>query len=443
MLRDWSPTEYPEHPALTHLDPDIMGKAAESVYYRVLYELLSGEESRFAPYLGMFPSLGEYQRYWVTYWDEEVIAEWTKGSAHAKYTLDRQLALNNRLLGQGRLVCRVYGYDASPMMRRVLCDQSLLHWAHIAYVTRSWSLGAEDCFIPYADMFNHGGLDNSLFQYQDAACIASTRAHAAGEEFTQTYRKDLTFGDFFLMNGFVSESGVIPVPGSSLWSSAHSGDLSSHARREVQRLECERVLREARWRYLPEVVGAGGEEGGQAVCELPLPVMQCYRLMALGQSARDSKRAAGSYRRATSTNGSAVVWVGNWSSGVVHPREYWEESRRDIPVWEAVYRDIQSLLSRIPTSEPQDWELYTAGTSKPLRSIGYLRLVERRAVSYCMSAVHYRLQWLAGAEQGDTAPTPTRRRKKRRSIDRDNDAHRGGEGGKVGVGRRSGKRREL
>lgn len=61
-------------------------------------------------------------------------------------------------------ICRTYGYDATPFMRRVLCDIDLLIWSKIADSTRIWgSVNHDGCYIPYQDMYNHGHDDYSVF----------------------------------------------------------------------------------------------------------------------------------------------------------------------------------------------------------------------------------------------------------------------------------------
>ena len=383
---NWSPKEFPEQPSLTYLDPSIIGRISNSIYYRLIYELLIQSDSKFSPYLGIFPSVADYQQYWVTYWGTDEMEEWEKGNTNAKQALYDQLNTNKQLLSHGRRVCNVFGYDATPLMRRVLCDQTLLQWARIAYITRSWSFPHEDCFIPYADMFNHGGMDNSLFNYAQASCIASIRSHAVGDEYTQTYRKDLTYADFFLMNGFVSESGVIVVTNNQY--KKYMIQPTSKARHAMKILNCNEIWSTQRWRYLHEIHMDG------PVCEVSLEILQCYRLGMLGASVQDTKKVLKSYKQLLRNNDTKVMWLGNWSSGIIQPLSYWDESMDDIPVWEAIQSDMQSSLEELKTSEIENQVLYHTGKSKALRSMGYLRIVERQAIQYCLSTIQYHIQLL-------------------------------------------------
>ena len=88
------------------------------------------------------------------------------------------------------------------------------------------------------------------------------------------------------------------------------------------------------------------------------------------------------------------MWLGNWSSGIIQPLSYWDESMDDIPVWEAIQSGMQSSLEELKTSEIEDRVLYHTGKSKALRSMGYLRIVERQAIQYCLSTIQYHIQLL-------------------------------------------------
>ena len=136
----WDPLSYPDIPSLTFLDPAILGtETADSLLLRLLYELLTDTDSRFAPYVAILPPMRDYAEYWMTTWDEETRREWARGGAYPELMFSHLWDEYTSIQAAGRRVCHTHGWDASPLMRRVLCDSQLLHWAYITLHARGWN----------------------------------------------------------------------------------------------------------------------------------------------------------------------------------------------------------------------------------------------------------------------------------------------------------------
>jgi hypothetical protein len=199
--------------ALTFLDPSILNSLADNFYLKLIRELLIGNESRWYPYIRILPSDADFKEYMPQYWSSDAVSLWQATTLPPSTNLlpSKQSAAQLEVEVMS-IYCSRYGKQASPLMRRVLCDSELHQWAFTVMVTRSWGPHSRTCLIPVADMFNHGSEGNSLATVGiDSGAIYTATIHREGDELTQTYRADLTHEEFFLVNGFSVLDGRVPL----------------------------------------------------------------------------------------------------------------------------------------------------------------------------------------------------------------------------------------
>lgn len=202
------------NPTLRFLDPDIMGKLAEHIEYKIVWELFEGSNSPWAAYMRILPSVNDIKTYWTYYWSEADIDNFDRYATDMEkaarlYLIERSHHMHYTI---SKLNCERFGPIATPKMQRVLCDQELLYWASVMVKTRGWTKPFGVCLIPYQDMYNHGDEGNSLYQLDSASSVYSNRVQVVGAEATQTYRGDLTHAMFFVFNAFVPIEGFVTIP---------------------------------------------------------------------------------------------------------------------------------------------------------------------------------------------------------------------------------------
>jgi hypothetical protein len=377
---DFDPNEYPlTPPTLTYLDESVLGQAATSLALRTIYELLIGDASRWAPYIAIFPSIADFEAYMPAYWARSDLnraarAEWYDRGSEVQRQLLRSLELEQaRFLSHMRGMCGEFGYNASPLMRRLLCDESLHVWALMIRVTRSWSSGGgKEELKPLTDMYNHGDGGNSVFHHTfeglAGAIVASPGETAtsagpfAGEELTQTYKRHQTYAQFFITDGFVSDAGSVMIPPRSV--SEQEASLSAAVLSRMRDLGCWTVLSE--FEYHPRRLRDA------PICALSLQTYTCYRLLVSSPSdnllefymAQHSDRVAtltDTEIWLTSSSLSAAARTYSVTTGWYDIRSLWEEDGSDVAVWRAMAGDLGSFVESLPTTYEADRVLAATG----------------------------------------------------------------------------------
>jgi hypothetical protein len=390
-----------EEAPLVDLDATVLGPAAETATFKLIYELVRGDQSHWKPYIDMIPSLSEYEEYSVLLWSAESKREWmTNGTALHIAVYEQFVASLVHASSVQNYLCRRFGGIASPLMRRLLCDNSLLRWASVALATRAWSdVEWGTCLIPFADSFNHGSDRNSLLpMYGDSpqdrlkkngamtsAGIYTGRDYKMGDEMTQTYSLTSTHLSLFMWGSFTPREGYFIVENPDYESMRKVGPTALNYSKD---LEC--------WIETPRI-HYNEDAAGEASCDVSTALLTCYRLRR-SRNPRRTKEIMSNYRKRNRKTKELAAGQRNrcpwWYDAVYFSTDGKWKAPVPVKVKTAdraaiadLLRDIHRHHSLLRTTGAADLALSEHGATRALRNIGVFRVNERRAIEYCMAAV--------------------------------------------------------
>jgi hypothetical protein len=434
-----------EDAPLSDLDASILGPAADTAIFKLMYELLRGDVSRWKPYIDMIPSLSEYEEYAVLLWSAESRREWMESGTALHISVYEQLKMSLALASNTQnYLCRKFGGIASPLMRRLLCDNSLLRWASVALATRAWGLAEHGtCFIPFADIFNHGSDRNSLFPVYGGAPndrskndgvltsggIYTGRDYKIGDEMTQTYSVNFTQLTFFISNSFTPREGYFAIENLD-FDAQYMVDLTAFNYSKDMRC----------WIEPPRLQYDVNDISSSTTCSLNSALLTCYRLRRSQDSRRTHSIMSDHRKRLQKASRLAAKQMNNvldpFSAVYFSTDDKWKAPvplrvrASDRAAIEDLLRDIRRHHSLLRTTGAADVELSEHGATRALRNIGTFRVHERRAIEYCMAAVSRHLERIDALIVGHADSN-------RRGMEDENDDDRAGFAG-AGAGANNG-----
>jgi len=384
---DFGPNKYPiSSPKLTYLDTSILGGSADMLVLKVIYELLIGPASRWEPFINIFPSVGDFEMYMPSYWagsdvNSAAREEWDRGGddyhRHLLLSLETQ---EGQFLAYMRNMCADFGYDATPLMRRLLCDERLHLWSMTIQSTRGWSReNSQEALEPLNDMFNHGDGGNSVFYHSfegkqgamvaTQATTATSAGPMSGEELTQTYKRHQTHPQFFVRDGFVSEAGSVLVPPKVIGADS----VGQGVRKKMAELQC--WMSPMEFEYHPTRLRDA------SICALSVHTYTCYRLLVSSMTAKQMKKAVDQHKKRVDELSNSDIWLSDthvdsgidiYSKGApVHTfatksawfdiHSLWKEAPEDAAVWRAMVTDLQTYLDKFATTYEEDRHLADTG----------------------------------------------------------------------------------
>ena len=124
---------------ISNIDDLRLGDASKSAYYKLIYELLKAENSRWKEYIDVFPSYSAFAKYMPYMWSEETISIWRSyGDSYGDMRYQHAKNTFKNIIKIGENVCMRFENRTTSEMRRVLCDKKLLKWAYQVFQTRAW-----------------------------------------------------------------------------------------------------------------------------------------------------------------------------------------------------------------------------------------------------------------------------------------------------------------
>jgi hypothetical protein len=401
----WDPTTPAREDApLVYLDATIIGPAADTAIFKLIYELLLGDRSHWKPYLDIIPSLLEYEEYAVLLWGEESKREWMEnGTAQHVAEYEKWMDSFAQASNIQNYLCKQFGGIASPLMRRLLCDNTLLRWASAALATRAISIAEHgSCFIPFIDLINHGSDRNNLLPVFESkprdlskngeilsGGILNARDYKKGDELMQTYLSYLNYLAFFISYSFTPRGGYLIIENSDYESQSILDVTAFNISRE---LNC--------WVDPPRLQYMEDEISGSAACVLSAVQLTCYRLRRSLDLRRTQSIMSGHHKRLQKAHRLAEEAGENTSDPISFfsavyftAEDTWETpiplrvKVSDKTAIEDLLRDIHRHHSLLKTTGTADVALSEHGATRALRNIGSFRVNERRSIEYCMAAV--------------------------------------------------------
>jgi hypothetical protein len=394
-IQQWSPSAPPisANPVDT-LDPARLGHVADCIQFKLIYELLLRSKSRFRPYIDILPSFDYYKKHISSFWPQEVRNYWNRAASKKSVLMEAQaVETKNLFFAIGARVCLKYGQDATSLMRRVLCDRDLLHWAILVVESRSWPVNeAVKLLVPFADLFNHASIGQmpALVGGETVAVVAPQDT-VEGEEVFVSYKNDAPHDVYFLLGGFSSRDG-------SLLLQTHTIDdaPTSTGRKRFKKLGCADALKEPMIGFQTYDRYPNGSFA-DGPCTIVPSILQCY--LILGSRSKkhfasvidriEGHRAVSKLSdfppRSAQTNECPIVVDSNYSKIPIQFR--WTNMAGDAPGWRLIEADLKQFRNGIYESSSAK----VASSHFGIQSIDLFLANIRAAADYCLHSISDRL----------------------------------------------------